>query len=290
MCHEDIDNPRLADCLEKYVTDRTDSLSPSTIRGYNSIVRAIRTQFEQVGNKRIMALTDRDIQSIIKGIRTPKTQRNYVNLISSATGRKFSVHYRNKRPKEIQVPTALEVLGLVQIFRKTELEVPVMLGAYAGLRRGEICALSINDLDGDYLHINKDMVLDDFGAWITKEPKTPASNRVILLPHHVSERIRQKGYITHLKPNNITKRFLQRQVSLRIDPPYTFHSLRHFFASYLHSQQIPDAHIMRAGGWSTSSYVMQSVYRHALDDVHLEMSQKAVTAFQNLCQSESTPQ
>jgi integrase len=165
-----------------------------------------------------------------------------------------------------------------------------MLGAYAGLRRGEICALTISDLDGYYLHINKDMVLDDFGAWITKEPKTPASNRVVLLPHHVAERIRQKGYITHLKPNNITKRFLQRQASLGIDPPYTFHSLRHFFASYLHSQQIPDAHIMRAGGWSTSSYVMQSVYRHALDDAHLEMSQKAVTAFQNLCQSESAPQ
>jgi integrase len=200
------------------------------------------------------------------------------------------VHYRNKRPKDARIPTVLEIDGLVRIFYGTDLEVPVLLGAYAGLRRGEICALTISDLDGDYLRINKDMVLDDHGAWITKEPKTPASNRVVLLPHHVAERIRQKGYITHLKPNNITKRFLQRQASLGIDSPYTFHSLRHFFASYLHSQQIPDAHIMRAGGWSTSSYVMQSVYRHALDDVHLEMSQKAVTAFQNLCQADSTTQ
>ena len=315
QCREDVDNPRLADALESFVESRSADLSPATVRGYASIVRATRTRAPQIAQKRTFALTDRDVQALINPLQSPKTQRNYVNLIEKATGRKFCVHYRNKRPKEIQVPTALEVLGLVQIFRKTELEVPVMLGAYAGLRRGEICALTISDLDGDYLHINKDMVLDDFGTWITisdldgdylhinkdmvlddfgtwitKEPKTPASNRVILLPHHVAERIRQKGYITHLKPNNITKRFLQRQASLGIDPPYTFHSLRHFFASYLHSQQIPDAHIMRAGGWSTSSYVMQSVYRHALDDVHLEMSQKAVTAFQNLCQSESTPQ
>ena len=158
QCREDIDNPRLADALEKYVEERAESLSPATIRGYNSIVRAIRTQ-SPIANKRIMSLTDRDIQTIIRNIDSPKTQRNYVNLISSATGRKFSVHYRNKRPKEIQVPTALEVLGLVQIFRKTELEVPVLLGAYAGLRRGEICALTIQDLDGDYLHISKDMVL-----------------------------------------------------------------------------------------------------------------------------------
>ena len=279
QCREDVDNPRLADALEKYVEERAESLSPATIRGYNSIVRAIRTQ-PPIANKRIMSLTDRDIQTIIRNIETPKTQRNYVNLISSATGRKFSVKFRNKLPKEIQVPTALEVLGLIQIFRKTELEVPVLLGAYAGLRRGEICALTIQDLDGDYLHISKDMVLDDYGQWIIKEPKTPASNRVVLIPHHVAERIRKRGHITTLHPNVITKRFISKQEQLGIESPYTFHSLRHFFASYLHAQQIPDAYVLRAGGWSTP-HVMQKVYRHALDNEHLEYSQKAVSAFQN---------
>ena len=284
MCHEDIDNPKLADCLEKYVTDRTDALSPSTIRGYNSIVRAIRTRFEQVGNKRIMSLTDRDVQSIIKDIRSPKTQKNYIGLVQSATGRKFSVKFRNKQSKEIAVPSEMEVQGLINIFRHSEMEIPVMLGAYAGLRRGEICALTMQDLDGNYLHINKDMVLDDDGTWVIKDPKTPASNRTVLLPDHVADRIRQKGYITHLTPNNITKRFIKRQQSLGIEPHYTFHSLRHFFASYLHAQSIPDAYVLRAGGWSTP-HVMQKVYRHALDDVHLEMSQRAIAAFQNSFQN-----
>ena len=279
QCREDVDNPRLADALEKYVEERTESLSPATIRGYNSIVRAIRTQ-PPIANKRIMSLTDHDIQAIIRNIETPKTQRNYVNLIESATGRKFSVKFRNKLPKEVAVPSDLEVLGLINIFARTEMEIPVMLGAYAGLRRGEICALTIQDLDGDYLHISKDMVLDDYGQWIIKEPKTPASNRVVLIPHHVAERIRKRGHITTLHPNVITKRFISKQEQLGIESPYTFHSLRHFFASYLHAQQIPDAYVLRAGGWSTP-HVMQKVYRHALDDVHLEYSQKAVSAFQN---------
>lgn len=279
QCREDIDNPRLADALEKYVEERAESLSPATIRGYNGIVRAIRTQ-SPIANKRIMSLTDRDIQTIIRNIDSPKTQRNYVNLISSATGRKFSVKFRNKMPKEVAVPSDLEVLGLINIFARTEMEIPVMLGAYAGLRRGEICALTIQDLDGDYLHISKDMVLDDYGQWIIKEPKTPASNRTVLLPHHVAERIRKRGHITTLHPNVITKRFISRQEQLGIETPYTFHSLRHFFASYLHAQQIPDAYVLRAGGWSTP-HVMQKVYRHALDNEHLEYSQKAVSAFQN---------
>ena len=279
QCREDVDNPRLADALEKYVEERAESLSPATIRGYNSIVRAIRTQ-SPIANKRIISLTDRDIRAIIRNIDSPKTQRNYVNLISSATGRKFSVKFRNKMPKEVAVPSDLEVLGLINIFARTEMEIPVMLGAYAGLRRGEICALTIQDLDGDYLHISKDMVLDDYGQWIIKEPKTPASNRTVLLPHHVAERIRKRGHITTLHPNVITKRFISKQEQLGIDPPYTFHSLRHFFASYLHAQNIPDAYVLRAGGWSTP-HVMQKVYRHALDDVHLEYEQKAVSAFQN---------
>lgn len=279
QCREDIDNPLLADALEKYVEERAESLSPATIRGYNSIVRAIRTQ-SPIANKRIMSLTDHDIQAIIRNIETPKTQRNYVNLIESATGRKFSVKFRNKMPKEVAVPSDQEVLGLINIFARTEMEIPVMLGAYAGLRRGEICALTIQDLDGDYLHISKDMVLDDYGQWIIKEPKTPASNRVVLVPHHVAERIRKRGHITTLHPNVITKRFISKQEQLGIESPYTFHSLRHFFASYLHAQHIPDAYVLRAGGWSTP-HVMQKVYRHALDNEHLEYSQKAVSAFQN---------
>lgn len=277
---EDIDNPRLIVALEDLVESRSDTLSPATIRGYNSIVRAVRTLHPQTAQKRALALTDRDIQNIVNKLNTPKTQRNYVNLISEATGRKFSVRYKQKQPKEVAVPSDLEVLGLIRIFQRTEMEVPVLLGAYAGLRRGEICALTIRDLDGDYLHINKDMVRDDFGEWIIKSPKTPASNRTIMLPHFVADRIRAQGYVTHLSPHAVTNRFIRRQEALGIDAPYTFHSLRHFFASTLHAEHIPDAYVMRAGGWSTP-YVMQKVYRHALDDRHLEMEHFAVSAFQN---------
>ena len=277
---EDIDNPRLIVALENLVESRSDTLSPATIRGYNSIVRAVRTLHPQTAQKRALALTDRDVQNIVNKLNTPKTQRNYVNLISEATGRKFSVRYKQKQPREIAVPSDLEVLGLIRIFQRTEMEVPVLLGAYAGLRRGEICALTIRDLDGDYLHINKDMVRDDFGEWIIKSPKTPASNRVIMLPHFVADRIRAQGYVTHLSPHAVTNRFIRRQEALGIDAPYTFHSLRHFFASTLHAEHIPDAYVMRAGGWSTP-YVMQKVYRHALDDKHLEMEHFAVSAFQN---------
>jgi len=279
QCREDIDNPRLADALEKYVEERAESLSPATIRGYNGIVRAIRTRFEQVGNKRILSLTDKDIQTIIREIDSPKTQKNYVGLIQSATGRKFSATFRKKLPKEVAVPTDLEVLGLIQIFKGTDMEIPVMLGAFGGLRRGEICALTMGDFDGDYVTINKDKVMDEFGSYVIKDPKTEMSNRTILLPHFVVEAIRKKGYVTKLTPHQISNYFQKKQMSLGVEPPYCFHSLRHYNASFLHSQGIPDAYIMARGGWA-SPHVMQRVYRHALQDKVAGMEQKAVGALQ----------
>ena len=279
-CRENVQNPPLYKCLEDFITERFETLSPSTLRAYESIVRAIRKRNPMLAQKRVVALTDKDVQDIIKPLKTPKTQRNYVHFLQTATERKYKVKYRNQKQKHIAIPTELEVAGLVEVFRNSEMEIPVMLGAYGGLRRGEISALTLDDLHGDVIHITKDMVLTSDGEWIIKPPKTLTSNRDVLLPHFVADRIRENGRITTLKPNEITNRLRRKMHSLEIDPPYCFHSLRHFSASYLHAQGVPDEYIMRRGGWASSS-VMQNVYRHALSDKAIEMEQVAASAFQN---------
>ena len=279
-CRENVQNPPLYKCLEDFITERSETLSPSTLRAYESIVRAIRKRNPMIAQKRVVALTDKDVQDIIKPLKTPKTQRNYVHFLQVATDRRFKVKYHNQKQRHISIPTELEVAGLVEVFRNSEMEIPIMLGAYGGLRRGEISALTIDDLHGDVIHITKDMVLTPDGEWIVKPPKTLTSNRDVLLPRFVADRIRENGRITTLKPNEITNRLRRKMHSLEIDPPYCFHSLRHFSASYLHAQGVPDEYIMRRGGWASSS-VMQNVYRHALSDKAIEMEQVAASAFQN---------
>jgi integrase len=170
-------------------------------------------------------------------------------------------------------------LGLLQLFRNTDLEVPIMLAAYGGLRRGEICALKMSDIDGDFVHVSKAVVRDPSGAWVTKEPKTPSSIRTVLLPRFVIDRIREQGYITHMLPSNVSNRFWKRQRNLGIRP-YCFHSLRHFHASYLHAIGIPDAYVQKRGGWSSAA-TLQNVYRHALADYATATDLLAVSAFQN---------
>ena len=276
-------NPTLAQACEDFIAEREKTLSPSTQRSYRGIVKKITERNPAIMQKKVIALTDMDILNIVRPLRTVKTKRNYLNFLQVAAGRKFNVNFTGKAPREIAVPTDLEVMGLLAIFGGTEMEVPVMLGAFGGLRRSEICAITMQDIDGDYVHITKAMVKAPDRSWIIKSPKNTKSNRRVLLPHFVIERILKQGYVTHLLPCNISDRFWKTQLRLGIERPYCFHSLRHYSASYLHSIGIPDAYIMERGGWSTP-HVMQKVYRHALADKVDPMALKAVSAFQNTFQ------
>lgn len=274
-----VDNPTLSESLRDYIEQNTERLSPSTVRSYNGMVRMIEERSPKIAAKRLSALTEQDIISIVRPLRTLKTKRNYVNFIHAATGHGVHKKLYGTASKRVHVPTELEVMGLLAIFRNTELEIPIMLAAYGGLRRGEICALRMSDISGDFVHVSRAVVRDPVGEWVTKEPKTPSSIRTVLLPHFVVERIRERGYITKLLPSQVSDKFWKKQLRLGIRP-YCFHSLRHFHASYLHALNIPDAYIMARGGWSSPS-VMQSVYRHALADKATVTDIYAVSSFQD---------
>ena len=273
-----MDNPTLLERMREYVAENEERLSPSTVRSYNGMIRMIEERTPRIASKRLSAITEQDVSDIVRPLRTLKTKRNYVNFIHACTG-KSAGKLTGVSSKRVRVPTELEVKGLLQIFRNTELEVPIMLAAYGGLRRGEICALRMSDIDGDFVHVRRAVVRDPSGEWVTKEPKTASSVRSVLLPHFVIERIQAQGYITHLLPSQVSNRFWKKQRNLGI-PPYCFHSLRHFHASYLHYLNIPDAYIQKRGGWANAS-TLQNIYRHALADKVTPTDIYAVSAFQN---------
>ena len=274
-----MDNPTLLERMREYVAENAERLSPSTVRSYNGMIRMIEERTPRIANKRLSAITEQDVSEIVRPLRTLKTKRNYVNFVHAATGKGVNQKLYGKASKQVHVPTELEVKGLIALFRDSDMEIPVMLGAYGGLRRGEICALTMSDIDGDFVSVSRAVVRDQSGEWVTKEPKTASSIRRVLLPHFVIERIRERGHITHLLPSQVSDKFWKKQLRLGIRP-YCFHSLRHFHASYLHALNIPDAYIQKRGGWANAS-TLQNIYRHALADKVTPTDIYAVSAFQN---------
>lgn len=54
--------------------------------------------------------------------------------------------------------------------------------------------------------VSKDKVMDEYGSYVVKDPKTETSNRIVLLPHSVVQLIRSKGYITTLTPHQLDRK------------------------------------------------------------------------------------
>ena len=251
-----------------YVESKSAVLSPSTYREYKNSIKRYSSEFLK---KNIYDITLEDVQKEINEFsktRSPKTVRNYNAFISSVIGfyRKgvqFPVSLPQRVRKEPHIPTDEEVKILLNAVKGTEYEIALRLACY-GLRRSEICALTIDDLEGNILTIDKALVLATDGKWVVKTTKTTESTRQIKIDDDLADLIRQNGYIYKGHPNNFYDYLSRLQDRLGLEH-FSIHKLRHYYASMSHALGIPDSYIMKSGGWKTDT-VMKNIYRHALSD------------------------
>ena len=260
-----------------YIDSSSAQLSPATIRGYKACQAAIN-RYPDFSGMKLDMVGKRDVQRLIDGFSvemvkkgkgthkiSPKTVRERYNLLMAVLKRYDiridGIKLPAKVRHEISVPDDDRMKQILTAAKGTDLEIPIMLAAIGGLRRGEICALEPEDLQGDILHVSKDMALTPEKEWITKPPKTYSSDRYIELPHQLAEMIRDRG-IPKINPNALTNRHRRFLASNGIEH-FRFHDYRHHMVSALHAAGISDAYIMQRGGWSTD-HVMKSVYRHTL--------------------------
>ena len=268
----------------KYIDSKRNVLSPTTIRAYHSTMKSISHKFLEMNVHDITAI---DIQTEINRLskeHRPKTVRNYHGFISAVLGTfcpnlKICTTLPQKVKNEPYIPSDMDVRRILEYIKGTEFEIPVILACY-GLRRSEICALTLNDLDKDVIRINKAKVLNEDTMWVEKTTKTTSSTREIVIPMEIADKIREKGYIYKGHPNSIT-RFLENTEDALGIPRFPLHKLRHYFASKMSALNIPEADIMRMGGWETD-HVMKSVYRHSMMDKQKQAKRDAAEKLKNV--------
>lgn len=253
---------------EEYINVKNNVLSPSTIRGYHSVLRNLPQYFLDMDISQIDEYTLQKFINEYAIDHTAKTVHN-VNGFVMAVLRLFypkvdiSVTLPQKQRQERYTPTTEDIKRIMDASRDTKYYIPLFL-ACLGLRNSEICALTIFDLKGNELTINKALVYGDDGYVVKNVPKTDASNRIIVLPDAVAQSIKEQGYIYDGYPRQIDRHLRRMQKKLNI-PSFGIHRMRHFFASYMHDLGYSDAIIQSLGGWATDN-VMKSVYRHALNE------------------------
>lgn len=286
------ENGTFAKYLESYLTAKTPILSASTIRGYKCTQRYLKLHYEAFYRAKAASI-DRDaLQRIVNDMAeyvSPKSVRNHYGLITAVL--KYSGYHvpeitlPARQKPGLHIPDTNVVQEIIKACEGTEMEIPVLLAAFGGMRRSEICALKLDDIQGNVIHIQRAVVLSDDRELVVKDTKTTDSNRYVPISEEIIDKIRKKGCITKIKtPNGITKRF--EQITEKIGyKGIRFHDLRHWNASYLHSQNVPDIFILSRNGWRTD-YVMKNVYRHELASEKNKWNQEINNAFKKIIESD----
>lgn len=253
---------------EKYIAIKNSVLSPTTIRAYKSMQK---NSLQGLMNFKIEELTPAIIQSEINQLSAtakPKYVRNVYGLLTAVLKMfrpdlSFNISLPQKQKTEMYIPDDDDIKILLKAVEGNRIEIPILLAAFGPMRRGEICALTSEDIDGNIITVNKSVVLGDDKKWHLKSPKTFSSYRDIEYPDFVIDKIKDiKGQITDMTPSAITDAF-QKVLKKCGLPSFRFHDLRHYAVSTLHSINVPDKYIMARGGWATN-YTMNNVYNHTL--------------------------
>lgn len=265
--------------IADYISNRAAILSPASIRNYRAAERALLKRFPVLMATKVDAVDDRKAQQLINDLSkvyAPSSLGLYYNLFETAMrarGIRFTTCTKPAIPRiERHIPTAEEAREIIQAAQGTSLEIPILLAA-CGLRAGEICALTPEDITGNVVHIHRARVAGPDGGYRIKGPKTCSSDRYIRIPMELADMIRAKGYASIMRPDSLSsahKKFLSKHGFEH----FRLHDWRHYMASSLHAIGCTDAFIMAQGGWS-SDFTMKRVYRHLMEDSAAAMAEKA---------------
>jgi len=258
----------------QYVDNRQNVLSPSSVRTYDRLIKALSKEFRDIPLREI---TQDHVQAEINNYavkHAPKTVRALHGFIASVIGvYRPSLTLHTTLPQKVYneryLPTESDIKALLKATENTEDHIAIQLGILS-LRRSEICALEMSDLNGNELHVHANLVYNK--KWEKKEsPKTDAGNRIIYLPDSLVKEIREKGYFFKYSPQKISDHIHKYQKELGI-PYFRFHDLRHYFASYA-STIMPESDAMALGGWK-SDFVFKNTYRASMKEKRKESAGK----------------
>lgn len=280
---ENCERMTFSKAAENYVEMKRNVLSPKTIKEYVGIEGRLPEWFRSFLISDISQIEINQLVNELCKNKSPKTVRNIHGFISAVLGTfrptlKISTTLPQRIKNEPYTPSREEVQRILSEIEGSPFEIPITLACY-GMRRSEICALEASDVEDDIVHINKALVQNEKGEWVIKGTKTTESTRDIIIPAELAGKIKKQGYIYKGHPCAIAKYLGQVEASLGIQH-FPLHKLRHYFASEMAALGIPEADILRLGGWETD-HVMKSVYRHSMMDKEEKAKRDAAEKFRN---------
>lgn len=282
----------VGEAIDKYIGSKDGVLSPTTIQNYK---RMRKNCLQGIIDIPLRNLTQDNIQREINAmakLKSPKYVRNVHGLLSAT----LAVYYPNlalrttmpqKKIYEPNIPTFDDIKRIIDLTTNTDIELPVILALWFGLRISEIRGIEWNSIKGNVLYV-KQAVVDTDKESILKTTKSTAGNRKLLLPPSILDLINRQPkngkFVIALSGKSVYDRFTKICKKNGL-PHFRFHDLRHANASVMLALGIPDKYAMERGGWATN-YTMKNVYQHTMSEQRLEVDRKINSFFEDFISHE----
>lgn len=263
----------LSQAIDAYIAERSNMLSPSTVRGYRIIQR---TRFQSVMPRTLSRINPSEWLGIVNcelGLASRKTVKNswaFIKSVLSAQGISPDSSIKVSEPRKKRSANWLEpdeIKKFVAAAADDPLCVPMLL-ALMSMRMSEIDALHWETIDpnADIIRTTGARVRDETNKYIIKaDQKNRESDRMVpLLIPELRAAIR-RDWKPEGKLLSVCQTTLRDAVSRTCDRAgvkrVTVHQLRHSFASLSAHLRIPAEISMEIGGWSNDK-IMIEIYTH----------------------------
>lgn len=283
------ENMTLKQAYEDHIEKNKALWSPSTVAGYT---RLKKNTFQDLMAYQLKNIT---IPMIQKEINLMKRQKKSPKYISNAVGFLKSILRQyapglelddltipQKQKPDLRMLDDDEIKKVLQAAQGTEMELPILLALWLGMRLSEIRGLKRKDFHKGQVHICRAVVDDENGKPVEKGTKTYAGDRWIAVPAYIDSLIPDgdpDAYIIKLSGQAIYKRF-SRLLDKTGITHCRFHDLRRANAAAMIRLGVDSKYAQQRNGWSTD-YMYKQVYAYTMPDKMQEVNSAIDNYFGN---------
>jgi len=267
--------------FKKWLNLYKTNIKDTTKKDYESSLNYLK----EINNKQIKNITSIDIIEQLNKINYPRRKQKVYELLNDIFKKAIINNYITTNPiQTINKPKHKKINGLAltsedeikieNIFKNKNLDI-FLICLYQGLRKGEVLALTIKDIDFEKKTININKSINSKNEIDTT--KNIYSNRIMPLFEKSSmifkKYINKENRIFNI-PYSSTEKIFNKIIKESFNKKYTIHSLRHTFITKCQEKQIPLHIIQKWVGHNIGSTVTNQVYTHTRELAELENIEK----------------
>ncbi len=277
--------------IDEYLKTKSNTLSPSTIRGYEIVKR---NRFKGLMKRGVHTITKQDVQIAVNQeckVASPKTIANAYGVIRPVLKQYgidvFGVTLPKKSKPEKKFLQLEEIGPLLEAAQGDPCEAAILMALWLGMRRSEIIGLCWDCVDeqAGTITVRRTVVPDRSNRMILKEmTKNQSSNRTLRCPDYIMEKLsdlrhgRKDGQVFDIHPDTLRKHIHKVCSAAGVTDTST-HGLRHTNAAVMRNLGISDAHAMNRGGW-TEERTYKGLYSYVFDSVAAKEDEKIDNFYQ----------